>query len=461
MSPDGEHAYAASFTSHALVSFDRDAMTGALTQRTGTDSCVVRTGVVADCVNSAALNGPFALAIAGDGATVAVAAFDGDALVAVDRDASGALSLPAAPNGCVSERAAAVPATTARRSTARPASRSPATARACTSPDVLQRRCRTAARPRDGSGDAARGRGRLRHACRHRRLRPAWRWMIRGASPPRPTDAACTSPRSFPSLSTCSTASRPPPVLARRSRSCTTSPGRSRSLRRADARSRSRHRRARAWLAGRRRSGCADRALHAGERLLGPDSFRVQVTDGGLAQRRRRSPSMCSSRGRSVRSGRSGRRDRPATTARRATMARSVRQGRPVRREMTARRGWCGRPAGVAGTTGATGAAGPAGRDATSLIVGLASTRLRSVAGRRMVVRYVATAAGSGRSSCVAAAASSSGTRCRPGGRNQIVRGAGPSRQPRATARVRRSRRGHDERQRDADAHAPMNAISP
>ena len=105
-------------------------------------------------------------------------------------------------------------------------------------------------------------------------------------------------------------------------------------------------------------------------------------------------------------------------------MARSVRQGRPVRRRYgpPGPAGAAG-PAGVAGTTGATGAAGPAGRDATSLIVGLASTRLRSVAGRRMVVRYVATAAGSAtlelrRGSRVVERVRAAGRV----GRNQIVR---------------------------------------
>ena len=230
VSPDGEHAYAASFTSDALVSFDRDAMTGALTQRTGTDSCVVRTGVVADCVNSAALNGPFALAIAGDGATVAVAAFDGDALVAVDRDASGALSLPAAPNGCVSDtgsggachNGAALNGATSVAITGD--GTSVYVAGLFSNGVAALRRDPATGRVTQPAGAAGCVTLAGTDGCR-----PGVAMDDPRASPPRPTDAACTSPRSFPSLSTCSTASRPPPVPARRSRSCTTSPGRSRS----------------------------------------------------------------------------------------------------------------------------------------------------------------------------------------------------------------------------------------
>ena len=95
VSPDGASVYVASgtLTSGAIVRFDRDPATGALTPR----GCIQYTGGT-DCVETTAgLHGATSVAVSRDGRSVYVTGARSDALVRFDRGGDGALT----PRGCV------------------------------------------------------------------------------------------------------------------------------------------------------------------------------------------------------------------------------------------------------------------------------------------------------------------------------------------------------------------------
>ena len=95
-SPDGEHVYVASYNSDAVVVFDRDAGTQAVSQH----SCTSETGTGGACSDGNALNGALGVTVSPDGGAVAVGALISDAVSTFDRDAaSGALAQVA----CTSE----------------------------------------------------------------------------------------------------------------------------------------------------------------------------------------------------------------------------------------------------------------------------------------------------------------------------------------------------------------------
>jgi DNA-binding beta-propeller fold protein YncE len=94
----------ASFNSDAVAVFDRDAATGALTQKAGTAGCISETGTGGACAGGVALDGPFSVAVSPDGRSVYVASFNSDAVAVFDRDAAtGALTQKAGTARCVSE----------------------------------------------------------------------------------------------------------------------------------------------------------------------------------------------------------------------------------------------------------------------------------------------------------------------------------------------------------------------
>ena len=106
IAPNGAHAYVVSGDSDALTIFDRNATTGALTQKAGTAGCISDSGSAGDCADGNALDGVTAVAVSPDGANVYVTA-DGasnDAVAIFDRNATtGALTQKAGTAGCVSE----------------------------------------------------------------------------------------------------------------------------------------------------------------------------------------------------------------------------------------------------------------------------------------------------------------------------------------------------------------------
>jgi DNA-binding beta-propeller fold protein YncE len=104
LSPDGNHVYVASQTSHAVAVFDRDPVTGALTQKAGTAGCVSEDGTGGACQDGTALDIAFSVAASPDGKSVYVASLASDAVAVFDRDPStGMLSQKAGTAGCVSE----------------------------------------------------------------------------------------------------------------------------------------------------------------------------------------------------------------------------------------------------------------------------------------------------------------------------------------------------------------------
>jgi sugar lactone lactonase YvrE len=100
VSPDGESVYVAAVFDDALVRFDRDPATGALTPQgciedndppDGSDACAQGTDGLA---------GAQSIAVSSDGRSVYVASDDNDAVVRLDRDlTTGALT----PQGCVDD----------------------------------------------------------------------------------------------------------------------------------------------------------------------------------------------------------------------------------------------------------------------------------------------------------------------------------------------------------------------
>ncbi|NLT06521.1 MAG: beta-propeller fold lactonase family protein [Solirubrobacterales bacterium] len=101
VSPDGENVYVGAFTADAVAILDRNPSTGALTQPADATGCVVATPL-AGCATGLALDAPEGLAVSGDGANVYVASASSSAVLSFARDASsGALTQAADGSGCI------------------------------------------------------------------------------------------------------------------------------------------------------------------------------------------------------------------------------------------------------------------------------------------------------------------------------------------------------------------------
>jgi len=104
VSPDGTSAYVASFNSDAVAVFDRDAATGALTQKPGTAGCISEDGTGGACANGVALNGAVSVTVSPDGTSAYVASFNSDAVAVYDRDAAtGELTQKPPTASCIAE----------------------------------------------------------------------------------------------------------------------------------------------------------------------------------------------------------------------------------------------------------------------------------------------------------------------------------------------------------------------
>ena len=104
VSADDKNAYVTSFFSDAVTIFDRNTSTGALTQKSGTDSCISWTGTGGDCADGEALNGARSVTVSPDGKNAYVASAFSKAISILDRNAStGALTQEAGVDGCISE----------------------------------------------------------------------------------------------------------------------------------------------------------------------------------------------------------------------------------------------------------------------------------------------------------------------------------------------------------------------
>ena len=104
VSHDGRNVYVADGATDAVLVFDREAATGALTQKAGLAACVSETGTGGTCRDGVALDGPRALALSADGRSLYVASFESDAVVLLIRNrVTGELTLPIFGSSCVSE----------------------------------------------------------------------------------------------------------------------------------------------------------------------------------------------------------------------------------------------------------------------------------------------------------------------------------------------------------------------
>ncbi len=103
VSADGRNVYVAAFTGGVTI-FDRDASTGALVQKAGTAGCISSDGSGGDCQKGTAIAGASSVVVTPDGKTAYVAAYTSSAVGIFDRDAStGALTQKAGTAGCVAE----------------------------------------------------------------------------------------------------------------------------------------------------------------------------------------------------------------------------------------------------------------------------------------------------------------------------------------------------------------------
>lgn len=104
VSPDGRHLYLASFFGHALVGFERDRASGALTQLDTADACIGPGVAVEECGGGRGLYAPSALAISPDGRHIYAAGTGSDAVAVLARDrTTGALRQLDAGSGCIRE----------------------------------------------------------------------------------------------------------------------------------------------------------------------------------------------------------------------------------------------------------------------------------------------------------------------------------------------------------------------
>ena len=103
ISPDGKNAYVASHDDGVAV-FDRDPATGKLTQKPGTDACISEDGSGHTCADGRALNTAVSITSSPDGRSVYVVTTTPNAVAVFDRNpVTGKLTQKAGTDGCISE----------------------------------------------------------------------------------------------------------------------------------------------------------------------------------------------------------------------------------------------------------------------------------------------------------------------------------------------------------------------
>ncbi len=106
VSPKGENVYVGSFFGNAVAVFDRDPISGALTQPGDSSGCIAE--AIGGCALGIALGAPEGMATSGDGASVYVASALSNAVVTLARDqATGNLTQASDGSGCIANSALA------------------------------------------------------------------------------------------------------------------------------------------------------------------------------------------------------------------------------------------------------------------------------------------------------------------------------------------------------------------
>jgi DNA-binding beta-propeller fold protein YncE len=103
VSQDGRSVYVGSYASNAVAVFDRDARSGALTQKAGRAGCASESGTVGACTNAKALLEPQAVTVSPDGHSVYVLSDASNAVAVFDRHSDGGLELKRGLAGCISD----------------------------------------------------------------------------------------------------------------------------------------------------------------------------------------------------------------------------------------------------------------------------------------------------------------------------------------------------------------------
>lgn len=104
VAPGGESVYVTSQGENAVAIFDRDATTGELTQKPGTAGCVSETGTTGACQDGKALQGADGVAVSADGKSVYVGSGFSHAVAIFDRNTvTGDLTQKTGTAGCISD----------------------------------------------------------------------------------------------------------------------------------------------------------------------------------------------------------------------------------------------------------------------------------------------------------------------------------------------------------------------
>jgi DNA-binding beta-propeller fold protein YncE len=104
VSPDGKNAYSASLSDGSIGIFDRNPVTGALTQKAGTAGCISEGGSGGLCADGKGLDGAISIDISADGKNLYAVSFFGDAITIFDRNpTTGELVQKSGTDGCISD----------------------------------------------------------------------------------------------------------------------------------------------------------------------------------------------------------------------------------------------------------------------------------------------------------------------------------------------------------------------
>lgn len=106
VSADGKNVYTAAAVSNAVGIFDREPVTGALTQKAMTAGCVSDDGSAGACQDGNALVSALDVTVSPDGKNVYAVGQTSNAIAIFDRNGSGALLQKAGAAGCVAETTA-------------------------------------------------------------------------------------------------------------------------------------------------------------------------------------------------------------------------------------------------------------------------------------------------------------------------------------------------------------------